>query len=178
VRGGGKECGVRAIPGRIYHASLSLLGSRSTAVRRFRKMEDIVGTGLMQTHRLKKRLILTTATLKTRAGNLFRQFRTLLRALVHPRVPWYAKFVCACAALYVVSPIQLIPNFIPIIGQLDDVLVISMSLKLLKRSVSLTVLDECQRGSRSPLATAVPSNPPISASPALRSEASPLSSCK
>src|SRR5271154_3780796 len=130
----------------------------------------------MQTHWIQKRLLLVAATLKTRAGKLFGQFRTLLRALVHPGVPWHAKFVCACAALYVVSPIQLIPNFIPIIGHLDDVLVISMSVRLLKRSVSLTVLDECQRGLRSPLGTAVPSNSPIS--PALRSEASPLSSCK
>jgi uncharacterized membrane protein YkvA (DUF1232 family) len=132
----------------------------------------------MQTHWIQKRLLLTTATLKSRAGTLFRQFCTLLRTLVHPRVPWYAKLTCASAALYVVSPIQLIPNFIPIIGQLDDVLVISLSLRLLKRSVSLTVLDECQRGSRSPLVTASPSNPPRCHSPALRPEASPLSSCE
>jgi uncharacterized membrane protein YkvA (DUF1232 family) len=137
-----------------------------------------VGTALMQTHWIQRRLLLATATLKTRAADLFRQFRTLLRALVHPGVPWYAKLVCACAALYVVSPIQLIPNFIPIIGQLDDVLAISMSLRLLKRSVALTVLDECQRGSRSPLVTAIPSNLPISHSPPLRPEVSPLISYK
>ena len=132
----------------------------------------------MQTHWIQKRLLLVAATLKTRAGKLFGQFRTLLRALVHPGVPWHAKFVCACAALYVVSPIQLIPNFIPIIGQLDDVLVIGMSLRLLKRSVPLTVLEECQKGSRSTLIAAIPSRLPIGPSNGLTAEASPLSSCK
>jgi uncharacterized membrane protein YkvA (DUF1232 family) len=105
----------------------------------------------MQTHWIQKRLLLATATARTSARALFTQFRTLLRALVHPGVPWYAKLVCGCAALYVVSPIQLIPNFIPILGQLDDVLVVGVSLRFLKRSISLTVLDECQSGSSSHL---------------------------
>jgi uncharacterized membrane protein YkvA (DUF1232 family) len=131
----------------------------------------------MQTYWKQKRLHLAT-TLRTRAGELLSQVRTLLRALVHPAVPWYAKLACACAAFYVVSPIQLIPNFIPIIGQLDDVLVIGLSLRLLKRSVSLTVLDECQKGSRSTLMAAVPSSLPIGPSNSLTPETSPLSSCK
>jgi uncharacterized membrane protein YkvA (DUF1232 family) len=57
-------------------------------------------------------------TLRAQTVQQFRQFRTMLRALRHPEVPWYAKLVFGCAALYVTSPIQLIPNFIPIIGQL------------------------------------------------------------
>lgn len=83
-------------------------------------------------------------TLKTRTKQLFKQFRIILRALAHPGVPWHAKFVCGCAVLYVVSPIQLIPNFIPILGQMDDVLVVSLTIKLLKRSIPPTVLDDCQ----------------------------------
>jgi uncharacterized membrane protein YkvA (DUF1232 family) len=120
-----------------------------------------VGIDLTQTHRELKRRRLAT-TLKTRAGQLYKQFRILTRALVHPGVPSYAKLVCGCAVLYVVSPIQLIPNFIPIIGQLDDVLVIGLSIRLLKRSVPPTVLDDCQNGSRSPIASANPLTLPIS----------------
>lgn len=90
-----------------------------------------------------------STTLKASAGQLLQQFHTIRRALVHPAVPWYAKFGCGCAVLYVVSPIQLIPNFIPIIGQLDDMLVISLSIKLLKRSVPPDVLEECQSKTRS-----------------------------
>ena len=86
-----------------------------------------------------------TGTLKAAATQLWKQFRTLRRALVHPGVPWYAKAVCGCAVAYVASPIQLIPNFIPVIGQLDDVLVLGLSLRLLKRWCPASVLQDCRR---------------------------------
>jgi uncharacterized membrane protein YkvA (DUF1232 family) len=111
-------------------------------------------------------------TLKNRAAELLREYRIMLRALAHPGVPWYAKLVCGCAALYVVSPIQLIPNFIPIIGQLDDVLVIGLSIKLLKRSVPPAVLDQCRNALRTPLVSEPPSSLP-SPSADLRPEGSP-----
>jgi uncharacterized membrane protein YkvA (DUF1232 family) len=40
--------------------------------------------------------------------------------LRHPAVPWHAKVVAACSVGYLLSPIQFIPTFIPVIGQLDD----------------------------------------------------------
>jgi uncharacterized membrane protein YkvA (DUF1232 family) len=126
-----------------------------------KKMEVCV-----QTHRQR----LATA-LKTRAGQLYQQFRILTRALIHPDVPWYAKLVCGCAVLYITSPIQLIPNFIPVIGQMDDVLVIGLSIRFLKRSVPQTVLDECQRGSSSSLVSAIPLDLPIIPSADLGPEA-------
>ncbi len=86
-----------------------------------------------------------TRKLKAAASQLWKQFRTLRRALVHPGVPWYVKAVCGCAVAYVASPIQLIPNFIPVIGQLDDVLVIGLSLRLLKRCCPASVLEDCQK---------------------------------
>jgi formylglycine-generating enzyme required for sulfatase activity/uncharacterized membrane protein YkvA (DUF1232 family) len=76
--------------------------------------------------------------------HFFRQFRIIRRALVHRHVPWYAKMVVGCAVLYVVSPIQLIPNFIPVIGQLDDVLVVTLAIRFLRRCVPQSVLDECE----------------------------------
>jgi formylglycine-generating enzyme len=80
---------------------------------------------------------------------VFKQFRIIRRALVHPHVPWHVKAVAGCAVLYVVSPIQIIPNFIPIIGQMDDVLVVTLAIKYLKRFVPKRILDECE--SRSPI---------------------------
>ena len=111
-------------------------------------------------------------TLKNRAGELFRQYRIMLRALRHPGVPWYAKLVCGCAALYVISPIQLIPNFIPIIGQLDDVLLIGLSIRFLKRSVPPVVLDQCRNASRAPLVSETPLSLPAGPSSDLRPEGS------
>jgi uncharacterized membrane protein YkvA (DUF1232 family) len=74
----------------------------------------------------------------------FQQFRIIRRALRHPQVPLYAKLVAGCAVLYVFSPIQLIPNFIPVIGQMDDVLVVSLGMKFLRRCVPQNILDDCE----------------------------------
>jgi uncharacterized membrane protein YkvA (DUF1232 family) len=87
-------------------------------------------------------------TLKTSVRRFFQEFRVIRRALRHPQVPWYAKTVAGCAVLYVFSPIQLIPNFIPIIGQMDDVLVVSLGIKFLRKHVPQNVLDECESGAR------------------------------
>ena len=62
----------------------------------------------------------------------------------HPRTPWYARLVAACAAGYLLSPIQLIPNFIPVIGVLDDVVVILVGLKLLRKMTPAGVISECR----------------------------------
>jgi uncharacterized membrane protein YkvA (DUF1232 family) len=110
--------------------------------------------------------------LKARIGQLFAQVRTILRAMAHPQVPWYVKLFCGAAVLYVASPIQLIPNFIPIIGQMDDVLVIGLSIKLLKRFVPPSVLEECQNASRVSRDSEALSGAPIRSFPYLESEKS------
>jgi formylglycine-generating enzyme required for sulfatase activity/uncharacterized membrane protein YkvA (DUF1232 family) len=92
----------------------------------------------------------TVQKLSTSIKQIFRQFRILRRAFVHPRVPWHAKAVAGCAVLYIVSPVQLIPNFIPVIGQMDDVLVVTLGLKYLRRYVPQSVLNECEGGVRMP----------------------------
>jgi uncharacterized membrane protein YkvA (DUF1232 family) len=62
----------------------------------------------------------------------------------HPRTPWYARLVAACAAGYVFSPIQLIPNFIPVIGSLDDILVLFVGSRVLQKITPDDVLLECR----------------------------------
>jgi uncharacterized membrane protein YkvA (DUF1232 family) len=74
-------------------------------------------------------------------------------------VPWHAKAVAGCALLYVVSPIQIIPNFIPVIGQMDDLLVVTLGIKYLRRYVPQSVLDECESNS------CIPRNPKILVTP-------------
>lgn len=86
-------------------------------------------------------------TVKARTRQLLNEFNLILRALRHPGVPWFPKLICGCAVLYVVSPIQLIPNFIPILGQLDDVLVVGLAIRVLKKYAPQTFLDEYQNGS-------------------------------
>lgn len=62
----------------------------------------------------------------------------------HPRTHWYGRLVAACAAGYVFSPIQLIPNFIPVIGSLDDILVLFVGSKVLQKITPDDVLIECR----------------------------------
>jgi len=62
----------------------------------------------------------------------------------HPRNPWYAKMIAACTAGYLLSPVQLIPSFIPGIGFLDDLLVLFLGVKLLQKITAEDVLRECR----------------------------------
>jgi uncharacterized membrane protein YkvA (DUF1232 family) len=59
-----------------------------------------------------------------------------------PRVPPGAKLAVAIAAVWVVSPIDLIPEFLPIIGPLDDVIVVALALRYAARRVPRDVLFE------------------------------------
>jgi uncharacterized membrane protein YkvA (DUF1232 family) len=61
-----------------------------------------------------------------------------------PRVPRRAKIVVALAGLWVLSPIDLIPEFIPVIGPLDDVIVVALALRYAARRVPREVLFEAR----------------------------------
>ena len=66
---------------------------------------------------------------------------TLIRTLRHdPDVPRRAKLALGFAALWVLSPIDLIPEFLPVIGALDDVIVVALALRYAARQVPVEVL--------------------------------------
>lgn len=72
---------------------------------------------------------------------------TTARRLRHdPRVPRRAKVAVAIAAVWVLSPIDLIPEFLPVIGPLDDVVVVALVLRYAARSVPREVLMEAWPG--------------------------------
>jgi uncharacterized membrane protein YkvA (DUF1232 family) len=58
--------------------------------------------------------------------------------------PWYAKLITALAVAYAFSPIQLIPSFIPVLGMVDDVVVLSLGIRLALRLVPPDVLTACR----------------------------------
>jgi uncharacterized membrane protein YkvA (DUF1232 family) len=75
---------------------------------------------------------------------VLRQAWTLTLLLRHPRVPWISRFVAGCTVSYLLSPIQLIPTFIPVIGQLDDLFVLYVGMKLIRRLTPSEILTECE----------------------------------
>jgi uncharacterized membrane protein YkvA (DUF1232 family) len=73
---------------------------------------------------------------------------TMLRKLrKDPRVPRRAKIAVAFAALWAISPIDLIPEFLPVIGPLDDIVVIALALRYAGRQVPRDVVLEAWPGS-------------------------------
>jgi uncharacterized membrane protein YkvA (DUF1232 family) len=59
-----------------------------------------------------------------------------------PRVPWYAKVVAAATAAYALSPIDLIPDFIPVIGYLDDLVIVPLGIALTIRMIPEGLMEE------------------------------------
>lgn len=82
--------------------------------------------------------------LKTWAARLERDARALWFAYRDPRTPWYAKAVAAAVAVYAFSPIDLIPDFIPVLGYLDDLLIVPLGVALALRLVPTVVMAECR----------------------------------
>ena len=69
---------------------------------------------------------------------------TIYLAYKDPRVPWYAKVFTACIVAYAFSPIDLIPDFIPILGYLDDIVLIPLGIALALKMIPKEVIKECE----------------------------------
>jgi len=69
-------------------------------------------------------------------------------AMRDPRVPWFAKALLAAVALYAVSPIDLIPDFIPVLGLLDDLVIIPLGIALAARLIPRDIMEEHRRSAR------------------------------
>jgi uncharacterized membrane protein YkvA (DUF1232 family) len=65
-----------------------------------------------------------------------------------PRVPWYARVFAALVVGYAFSPIDLIPDAIPVLGYLDDLLIVPLGIALAIRMIPLPVLAECREEAR------------------------------
>jgi uncharacterized membrane protein YkvA (DUF1232 family) len=87
--------------------------------------------------------------MKTRAGQLLDRFKSEIqvyrRALVHPRTPRPAKWLLGLAVVYLISPIDLIPDFVPVLGQIDDLVVVSVLVWLALALIPKDVIAECRQ---------------------------------
>lgn len=82
--------------------------------------------------------------LKSRARALKNEAFAVYLAAKDPRTPWVAKAVAFCTIAYALSPIDLIPDFIPILGYLDDLILIPAGIALAIRLIPADVLAEAR----------------------------------
>ena len=59
-----------------------------------------------------------------------------------PRVPWYAKALAICVAGYALSPIDLIPDFVPILGYMDDVIIVPLGILIVVKLIPPEIMAE------------------------------------
>lgn len=86
----------------------------------------------------------TSEKLKAWARRIKRDGVTLWFAGKDPRTPWYAKALGVFVVAYALSPIDLIPDFIPVLGYVDDILLLPVLIWLTIKLLSADVLAECR----------------------------------
>ncbi len=96
--------------------------------------------------------------LKLWAGRLKTEIYALYLAYKDPRVPLYARVFAACVVGYAFSPIDLIPDPIPVLGYLDDLIIVPLGVALAVRMIPQKVLDECRKKARGEIAGGKPVN--------------------
>ncbi len=83
--------------------------------------------------------------LRQRAVNLKREVYALYIASRDPRVPWYAKVFMGLILAYALSPIDLIPDFIPVFGYLDDLIIVPLGIALALKMVPAQVMSDARK---------------------------------
>ena len=81
---------------------------------------------------------------KQRARALKVETYAIWLAYKDPRVPWYARVFAACVVGYAFSPIDLIPDPIPVLGYLDDLVLVALGIALALKMIPPEVMAECR----------------------------------
>ena len=81
--------------------------------------------------------------LKQLAKKLKKQLFILYLAYKDERVSWYTKVFTACVVAYAFSPIDLIPDFIPVLGYIDDIIIVPLGVMLALKMLPISVIEDC-----------------------------------
>ncbi len=85
---------------------------------------------------------------RQRARAIKREAHAVYLASKDPRVPWYAKALASCVLAYLFSPIDLIPDFIPVLGYLDDMIIVPAGLLPVIKLIPPDVMAEHRAAAR------------------------------
>jgi len=83
--------------------------------------------------------------LKTYTKSLKHEIKVYQLVLADPRTPWLPKVILGIAVAYLLSPIDLIPDFIPVLGHLDDLILIPALVWLALRIIPDEIITDCRR---------------------------------
>jgi uncharacterized membrane protein YkvA (DUF1232 family) len=95
---------------------------------------------------------------KQRARQLKTETYAIYLAYKDPRVPWYARLFAACVVGYAFSPIDLVPDFVPVLGYLDDLILVPMGIALALKMIPAAVMTECRESAQELMAQGKPVN--------------------
>jgi len=95
---------------------------------------------------------------KHRARQLKVETYAIYLAYKDPRTPWYARLFAACVVGYAFSPIDLIPDPVPVLGYLDDLVLVPMGVALALKMIPQTVLAECREKAQAAMSQGKPTN--------------------
>jgi uncharacterized membrane protein YkvA (DUF1232 family) len=98
------------------------------------------------------------ATWRRRARALKLEVYALYLAYRDPRVPLHARLFAACVVAYAFSPIDLIPDFIPVLGYLDDLILVPLGVLLALKMIPAPVMAECRVKAQEALSQGKPVN--------------------
>jgi len=96
--------------------------------------------------------------LKIKLKNLKKEIKALYLASTRDDVPWYAKLVILMVVGYALSPIDLIPDFIPVLGYLDDIIILPIGIILAIRLIPRSIMNECREQSENIFENGRPKN--------------------
>ena len=97
-------------------------------------------------------------SLKQLVRKLKKETYAIYLASKHPKVPWYARLLAAGVVAYAFSPIDLIPDMIPVIGYLDDLLIVPVGIWLVLKMIPPEVLAECREKAEAATSEGKPTN--------------------
>jgi len=95
---------------------------------------------------------------RQKARDLKKETYALYLAVRDPRVPLYAKLIAVCVVGYAFSPIDLIPDFIPVLGYLDDLVLVPLGIALVLKMIPAEVMAECRQEAQAVMDLGKPTN--------------------
>ena len=95
---------------------------------------------------------------RQRARRLKTEIHAIALAYRDPRVPWYARVFAACVVAYAFSPIDLIPDPIPVLGYLDDLVLLPLGVVVALKLIPAPVMAECRQRARDAAREGRPTN--------------------